>query len=980
MSALARAVRKVKVEHLALTDGELLQSFTAEGNQAAFAALVRRHSAMVLGVCKRLLPTEQDAEDACQAVFLILANKASTGRWQASVANWLFTTARKVAHNARVASTRRARREGAAAVPEAVPPADSMTSEELVAALDEELDRLPPRYREPLVLCYLEGLTRDEAAARLGVPEATLKSQLERGRKKLADALTSRGCTLGVALLVTAATSATGASPSRLLELILAAADGKPSAPVAALAREVAMNGLCTRVKIAVLALLSLAALGVAYAAWPPEKPAHAVAGERKAAPTAEKPAEGDGKNVFVYAGQVLDPKGRPLAGAKVHICGLNRGTIEFVEKARSDAKGKFRFSVRREEFHGRTEHEPGRFVWIGATAAGCGPAVRLAGDPAAREKLTLWLALEQIVTARVIDLEGKPIVGVSVGAYIKHSRQAANLRPVAFDAPAKEGDWTSNVMPDDRDLPPAITDRQGRCVLRGLGKGWLYSLNISGAGIVTTRGELVARPEKEKLVGGTGLSDARGNSPRQIRYGCDFTHVAEASKPIVGTVRDRSSGRPLANARVGKAWVRDGEAWGWTETDKDGRFRLDGLPRGVHTLTIEPPPPYLRAEHKAQADEPGTAAFSCTIELDPACLVSGRIVDRASGKPVQGWVEYRPFADNPELKRNPLLAESRWPPYRVESMLDGDGRYSLPALPGRGVLVARITGEYRRAAITAADRRPGIVDKTDPELFDTKPLPTWVAEGNAYQLIDVAAGKNVTCDFTVDPGRRLPLTVVDPDGKALAVRVLGLMPEPGDRGQELKAGRGTIAALAPGEQRKMFVRAKDRPLAGHLTLRGDETAAITLRLRPTGVLTGRLLDATGQPLAGESLQVSYDASATRAGVLLGTWHAERLLTPAEEARERRVRGFLQKRPTIGPEKTGSDGRFRIEGVLPDVPFELKVQLTRPFAAMKGMKGMKGARVVVGLVKVAGATVASGQTRDLGTSKVSSTGRVEKGE
>src|SRR5262249_49158708 len=146
----------------------------------------------------------QDAEDACQATFLVLAQKAKGNRWQPSVANWLFTTARKVAHNARVAARRRARREAQAAVPEAVQPVDRMTGAELLAARDEELDRLPPRYREPLVLCYLEGLTRDEAAARLGVPAATLKTRLERGRKRLGDALTRRDCTLGAGLLALA--------------------------------------------------------------------------------------------------------------------------------------------------------------------------------------------------------------------------------------------------------------------------------------------------------------------------------------------------------------------------------------------------------------------------------------------------------------------------------------------------------------------------------------------------------------------------------------------------------------------------------------------------------------------------------------------------------------------------------------------------------------------------------------------------------
>src|SRR5204863_265314 len=90
--------------------------------------------------------------------------------------------------------------------------------EELAALSDRELEKLPPRYREPLVLCCLEGLTRDEAAARLGVPAGTLKGRLERGRKRLADALQARGVALGVALLATAATSSAGASSPRLFE------------------------------------------------------------------------------------------------------------------------------------------------------------------------------------------------------------------------------------------------------------------------------------------------------------------------------------------------------------------------------------------------------------------------------------------------------------------------------------------------------------------------------------------------------------------------------------------------------------------------------------------------------------------------------------------------------------------------------------------------------------------------------------------
>src|SRR5262249_51210655 len=145
--AFLREIRKVVgVDWSSLGDRELLRRFAEEGDQEAFAALVRRHGALVLGTCRRLLPTAQDAEDACQATFLVLANKAGSQRWQPSIANWRHATAVRVAGNARQAAQRRARREGQAAVPEAVEPVDQLSARELLAALDEELGKLPPRY------------------------------------------------------------------------------------------------------------------------------------------------------------------------------------------------------------------------------------------------------------------------------------------------------------------------------------------------------------------------------------------------------------------------------------------------------------------------------------------------------------------------------------------------------------------------------------------------------------------------------------------------------------------------------------------------------------------------------------------------------------------------------------------------------------------------------------------------------------------
>src|SRR5262245_58682190 len=174
-ATLSLVRRAVQTTRSPATDRQLLRRFAGQGDQGAFEELVRRHAGMVLGVCRRFLPTAQDAEDACQATFLILSRKAPGDRWRESVANWLFTTARKVARDARRTAHRRVRREERAAVAEGVPPVDQLSARELLTAVDEELDRLPPLYREPLVLYYLEELARDEIAARLGVPVGTVK-------------------------------------------------------------------------------------------------------------------------------------------------------------------------------------------------------------------------------------------------------------------------------------------------------------------------------------------------------------------------------------------------------------------------------------------------------------------------------------------------------------------------------------------------------------------------------------------------------------------------------------------------------------------------------------------------------------------------------------------------------------------------------------------------------------------------------------
>src|SRR5262245_31289310 len=326
----------------AVSDRELLRRFTEDGDQSAFAALVRRHGAMVLGACRRLLPSGQDAEDAFQATFLVLVQKAKSQLWQPSIAGWLYDTARKVARNVRLSAQRRARREGRAAVPEAVTPVDRLSGRELLGALDEELNRLPGRYREPLVLCYLEGLTRDEAASRLAVPVATLKSQLERGRKRLGEALTARGCALGAGLLALAATSPAAGGPSpAFVPMILRAALGGAEPSVAALAQGAfpmipgkrAVFGLALLVGL-IGAGLGARQLSAAKEDKPPSRTASGV------------PGQVDGKTTI--SGRVLDPAGKPVADAVVYLVrGQARRPQARLERiAATNAAGRFSCEV----------------------------------------------------------------------------------------------------------------------------------------------------------------------------------------------------------------------------------------------------------------------------------------------------------------------------------------------------------------------------------------------------------------------------------------------------------------------------------------------------------------------------------------------------------------------------------------------------------------------------------------------------------
>jgi RNA polymerase sigma factor (sigma-70 family) len=198
-------------------DRLLLERFIAHKDEAAFAALVERHGAMVLAVARNVLQHRHDAEDVFQATFLVLARQAGSVRKRGSAGSWLHGVAYRLAQKARTAAAARHRRESRAPARASDESPDDLTWRELSAILHEELERLPDKYRTPLVLCYLEGMTQDTAAAHLGLAKGTLRGRMERGRLLLRGRLSRRGLAPAVVLLADTIRPAEAALPRSLV-------------------------------------------------------------------------------------------------------------------------------------------------------------------------------------------------------------------------------------------------------------------------------------------------------------------------------------------------------------------------------------------------------------------------------------------------------------------------------------------------------------------------------------------------------------------------------------------------------------------------------------------------------------------------------------------------------------------------------------------------------------------------------------------
>lgn len=326
LQTVLRHLRRLAVPDGAggLSDAQLIERFVAGRDEAAFEVLVWRHGGMVFDLCLRVLRHRQDAEDAFQAAFLVLARKAGSIGKRDSVGSWLYKVAYRVALGARAGAARRARLQRPLPDVSAPDQRDPMRCD-LRETLDEEVNRLPDKYRAPVILCYLEGKTVDEAARQLGRPRGTVGTWLARGRERLRHRLSRRGVALTSVALTAALARSAGAAgvPAPLVAGTVRAAAGSAAAAgvvsphVAALTEGVLHAMFVSKLKLVLGLVLSAALVTGAggltfglYAAGGEEETPGPALRARPADDARAKDDKAAARSAFKGWGNVIDPDG----------------------------------------------------------------------------------------------------------------------------------------------------------------------------------------------------------------------------------------------------------------------------------------------------------------------------------------------------------------------------------------------------------------------------------------------------------------------------------------------------------------------------------------------------------------------------------------------------------------------------------------------------------------------------------------------
>ncbi len=819
-----------------LTDGQLLEQFAArktEAGEAAFAALVARHGPMVLSVCGGLLGDAHDAEDAFQATFLILAKKCRSIRDPELLGNWLYGVARRTGRRRRKLDVRwndRAGGEGAMSSVAAVKGVAELepVHREQTSALHEEVDRLPQSLRAPIVLCYLEGLTHDEAARRLRWPIGTVRSRMARARDLLRARLTRRGLAFGAIAAVLESPRAVMAEvPHALVDMTARSAIGLTSGtvsglismPVATLIEEVLKAMFISQIKRTAAIVLAAACIATGagiIAVGAAQREAPSTKGNATAARVADRqPVKADGGGVtpqpagdrestITLAGVVIDPAGKPVAGAAVAVFGFPHrarasgdysNPHQVIGQATADGAGRFWMSLPRTL--------SARFVNLDviAVGAGFGMGWQPLNPEAIAPEIEVRLRPEQIVRARLVDVQGQPAAGVAVAIVQLAAQSNAGAGGVGFwNAPSNLRPWPAT----------ATTDARGGFLLHGVGRGVGVGAQI--------RDDRFARQEFRVL------PEDPGKAEGQV-FVLNPAHIIEG-RVIYGDTR-----APVAHARL----VAQGGHYISDQADAEGRFRLNpyadapykSMKTGESLFSVyayaPDGQPYLGVETELTWPK-GSVRQTIEFVLPRGVLVRGKVTDAASGKAVDACrILYAPLkAEKVDSALAVLTGE--WSAVVSRE----DGSYTIPVPPGTGHLV--VTGASPEYILSEFGSQ--ILDGHRGGLRKYAQAVVPVTARNGREPVEVA--------IALRGGATLKGRVLDPEGAPVAegaiITRFNVSAQAGRWGGKLipvRDGQFVLPGLEPDRPYRVLVRgAKNLYGASvELTGRASGNEPVTIRL-----------------------------------------------------------------------------------------------------------------------------------------------------
>jgi RNA polymerase sigma factor (sigma-70 family) len=931
LAAVVRQIRGQAADYRGeQSDDALLHAFLGHRDEAAFEALLRRHGPMVLRVCRRALGNAHDAEDALQATFLVLAQKAASIRKRESLVSWLHGVAYRMATHAKRAAARRHHYESRANTAQPPDPALRASWQELQALLDEEIAGLPETLRAPFILCCLESKSYAEAARQLDLQEGTVRNRLARARKQLQERLTRRGLALTTVLVAVAVgASGSAALPRSLVGAIVKAATqlsagqtlatGMVSAGVLTLVAGVTQTMFLNKCKTAILLLVCTALAGIGLGMTLRGAGVQPRQGARQASPGAARreakkrqPAEAaPAKKSVQVRGRVFGPDGKPFAGARLYLSAPSSSkTPTYPVRATSGADGRFAFSFVQSRPEKADADTPLPQVTVLAIAKGHGCDWVAVG--AASKELTVRLVKDVPVRGRILDPDGRPVAGARLRVIglsaAKGDDLAGYVQAVRHgDDFAFARDWSGPLAGR-----PAVltTGADGRFTLTGAGRKRVVHLYLEGPDIASVELDVMTCAAK-KVVG-----------PRRQLFGASFDYVAVASRTIRGVVRDKDTGKPLAGMSV-RVWTNPRCQ---ALTDKLGRYELRGVAKAAsYWLAVSPADGLYFQRQAGVADTLGLGTISSDIDMVRGLTVRGKVADK-EGKPVaRARVEYYPLYPNPHVNGK---LPGRWVP-RAVAHTSPDGSYVLTVLPGPGVIgvIGPRPEAYMHAWVTLLERKNffkgTIVNPPHESILHQDGgdnLRGAISQDRFNALVLLNPGEKEPAlikDVTLEPGRTVKGRVVGPDGRPVTgVTVFGLVNRLGK--ETLIGAEFTVRHNPRLTSRPLVFFHKERNLGFFLKgLRSAETP-LTVRLEPCGSVSGRVVDQDGQPVAGLRVRV----------VGLG------------------LNSLAQSQVVV----TDRKGRFRAEGLVPGQPYLL----------------MRG-RLFAGLGS--GVSVESGKNKDMGDVK-----------